>query len=113
MAIGPGRYDDTLTRARQSCGATSAVLIVLDGPLGSGFSVQATAEQTMKLPAVLRMVADGIEADLDGKAQSTASQAPVVHILLAGLALCGIGMPSSWPTTDRWVRVEEGEKSDC
>lgn len=62
MPLGPGKYDNALTRARKSCGATDAVLIVLNGSLGPGFSVQATLGATLVLPATLRAVADQIEA---------------------------------------------------
>jgi len=31
----------------------------------------------------------------------------VIHILRHGLALCGMGPPSGWPTADRWVGVDD------
>lgn len=43
MAIGPGKYDRAATVARESTHAEALVLIVLNGELGSGFSVQAHA----------------------------------------------------------------------
>jgi hypothetical protein len=39
------------------------VLIIIDGNKGQGFSVQATLAVTMALPAILRAVADQLEAD--------------------------------------------------
>ena len=64
MAIGPGKYDDVLTAAREQCEAIGAILIVLDGKLGSGFAVQAPPNYQFRLPRVLRTMADMIEADL-------------------------------------------------
>jgi len=32
----------------------------------------------------------------------------LVHFLLAGLALCGAGAPSDWPTADRFVSDSTG-----
>lgn len=64
MTWGPGKYDDVLTVARDSCEATGAVLIVFDGKHGNGFAVHATSPQLSALPDVLRHMANGIEADL-------------------------------------------------
>ena len=63
MALGPGKYDEALTRARKDCGATSAILIVLDGSKGAGFACQTTPLELGALPAILRQVADQIEAE--------------------------------------------------
>lgn len=60
---GPGKYDHLLTAAREAAGATGAVLMILDGDMGSGFSIQAPVETYGHLPAVLRMIADQVEAD--------------------------------------------------
>jgi hypothetical protein len=64
MAFGPGKYDEALTEARKLCGATSAVLIVLTGESGPGFSCQTTLPDLARLPAILRNTADQLEADL-------------------------------------------------
>lgn len=66
MAIGPGKYDAITTIVRESVSAGGVVLIVIDGAHGDGFSVQATAEVTLNLPALLRAIADSIESDLRG-----------------------------------------------
>lgn len=67
MAMGPGKYDEIATVAREAAGAQAVILIVLNGAHGSGFSVQAVGEDiSTRLPALLRMVADGIERDLRG-----------------------------------------------
>ena len=62
--IGAGKYDDALTAARTLCGASAAALIVLSGESGSGFACHADIESLLKLPAMLRFMADEIEADL-------------------------------------------------
>lgn len=70
MALGPGKYDDLLTVAREAARAREpnilgAVLIVVAPPgNGSGFSCQLTMDGMRGLPALLRFMADGIEADL-------------------------------------------------
>jgi hypothetical protein len=40
MPIGPGKYDHICTVARNAAQARGALLIILDGDQGSGFSVQ-------------------------------------------------------------------------
>lgn len=37
--------------------------------------------------------------------------APVVHTLKYGLALCGAGDPSSWPTGVRWISFRDADAS--
>jgi len=64
MPFGPGKYGEALTLARQACGASAALLIVFDGESGGGFSVQAPPGFLIDIPATLRKVADGVEADL-------------------------------------------------
>lgn len=62
---GPGKYDDACTQARESTGAAGAVLIVLDGDHGYGFSVQVTPEALFRLPEMLEYMAKQIRADLE------------------------------------------------
>jgi len=59
--IGPGKYDDAATVARTATAAEGVLLIVVNGSKGSGFSAQLSAELTLRLPAILREVADEIE----------------------------------------------------
>jgi hypothetical protein len=61
MPVGPGKYDDLATIVRENAGAAGAIVLVIDGCDGSGFSVQATAEITARLPRLLRYMADEIE----------------------------------------------------
>jgi hypothetical protein len=66
--MGPGKYDDALTVARQLCGSTGAALIVFEGDKGPGFACQTDLLMLRRLPHVLRHLADEIETDL-GKEQ--------------------------------------------
>jgi hypothetical protein len=63
MPLGPGTYDDITTDVRERVGGEVA-LLVINGAKGSGFSVQATLATTVALPAMLRSMADQIEAGL-------------------------------------------------
>lgn len=60
--IGPGKYDDAATAAREKSGG-AVILMVLEGNHGSGFSVQSPAEVIAFLPDILRDVANKIEGD--------------------------------------------------
>lgn len=61
MAMGPGKYDALCTYVRETAKAKGAIVIVIDGEKGFGFSVQASIEDMAKLPNVLREMADTIE----------------------------------------------------
>jgi hypothetical protein len=65
MALGPGKYDKLCTDARKGAQAEGAALIILNGRFGHGFSVQASAEVTVKLPQLLREIAKSIEDTLN------------------------------------------------
>jgi hypothetical protein len=68
LAIGPGKYDALATYVREQAQANVAIIIVVGGVLGSGFSVQAFGEDvTLSLPGLLRKIADDIERDMAGK----------------------------------------------
>lgn len=62
MAIGPGKYDDVCTQVRLIAGATTAIVIIIDGNNGNGFAVQSIDPfiQT-SLPKILREMAEQIE----------------------------------------------------
>lgn len=65
MSGGPGKYDPVATMVREGTQARAVVLMVLDGNVGSGFSVQTTELKTLlMLPSLLRDTADQIEADI-------------------------------------------------
>ena len=61
MAEGPGKYDDLCTYVRTAAVARGVVLIVVEGDLGSGFSVQVHSELRLTLQVLLRHIADDIE----------------------------------------------------
>jgi hypothetical protein len=60
---GPGKYDALATTVREAARARAVVVIVVDGEHGSGFSVQMREAVALALPAMLRRIADAIEAD--------------------------------------------------
>ena len=66
MALGPGKYDDLATVVPEPAQARGVIVIVIDGKLGGGFSVQANRAVTARLPALLRHIADDIEHDTRG-----------------------------------------------
>lgn len=61
--LGAGKYDQLCTYVREQAGAQGALLLVLGGTKGPGFSLQADLVTTLRLPAILRDLADQIEAD--------------------------------------------------
>ena len=61
MALGPGRYDQLCTRVRELAEAECAIVIIVGGNLGSGFSVQMTnSAYAEKLPDLLESMAKQI-----------------------------------------------------
>jgi hypothetical protein len=64
MPLGPGKYDDLATHAREASSADAVIVIVVNGDKGSGFSVQTNGTAALKLPALLRILADAIEQDM-------------------------------------------------
>jgi hypothetical protein len=61
--IGPGKYDAACTRARDDTQAQGVILVVIGGEHGNGFSCQLPPEIAKEVPAILRVMADSIEAD--------------------------------------------------
>jgi len=70
MALGPGKYDDLASLVRKEVGLAEGrcpggvVLIVLGGDKGHGFSIQADPLTMLRLPEMLRVMADQIEGDV-------------------------------------------------
>jgi len=65
MAQGPGKYDDLCTKVREEAQAVGAVVIVLNGNCGSGFSVQGPPELSIMLPELLESLASEIRSGAD------------------------------------------------
>jgi hypothetical protein len=70
MSRGPGKYDDLCTLVRTRTLARGAIVIVLDGVKGSGFSVQADEEITRHLPELLEEMIPQIRQSLKGDLES-------------------------------------------
>lgn len=66
MSRGPGKYDQECGAAREATAAEAVLLIVINGKLGSGFSVQANegSPTLAALPGILRDVAAQIAQDV-------------------------------------------------
>ena len=62
MAVGPGKYDDLCTEVRKKAKAQGALVIILGGERGHGFSCQAPLPMTMMLPDMLEDIARQIRA---------------------------------------------------
>lgn len=60
MSWGPGKYDTLCTMVREQTGASSVLLVILDGVNGNGFSCQTDLAGTLALPDLLEMVAKQI-----------------------------------------------------
>jgi hypothetical protein len=64
MAWGPGKYDDLCTRVREEAKADAAIVIVINGANGSGFSVQTDNPLLLaKLPELLEHMARELRVD--------------------------------------------------
>jgi hypothetical protein len=62
--IGPGKYDDLCTHAREQAAADAAILIIVGGKQGPGFCVQASPAAAFSLPDLLEALARQIRSDL-------------------------------------------------
>jgi hypothetical protein len=69
MSFGPGKYDSVCTLARTWAAAEGAMLIIINGGFGNGFSVQAPPELAHQLPELLEDVAAQIRADMQKVSQ--------------------------------------------
>ena len=64
MALGPGQYDELCTTVREEANADVAIVIVIGGEKGFGFSCQADLPTTLRLPDILEALAREIRADM-------------------------------------------------
>lgn len=68
MPLGPGKYDDLCTRVREEAEADGALVIILGGEHGNGFSCQADLRSQLMLPNLLENVARQMRESLkEGK----------------------------------------------
>lgn len=64
MSLGPGKYDDACSVAREAIDAELVILVVMNGNRGNGFSIQCIDPRMARsLPQLLRAMADDIEKD--------------------------------------------------
>lgn len=59
----PGKYDEVCTEARETTKADGVILIVIQGEMGSGFSVQAMPDILERLPEILEYMAGAIRKE--------------------------------------------------
>lgn len=57
MALGAGKYDDLCTYVREQADAKAAIVIVVGGNKGQGFSCQADLATLLMLPDMLELIA--------------------------------------------------------
>lgn len=62
--LGPGKYDDLCTMVRESAAARAAIVIIIDGDKGHGFSMQAPLGVTLAVADVLEQVARQIRTQV-------------------------------------------------
>jgi hypothetical protein len=67
MALGAGKYNDLCTHVREQSDARVAIVIIVGGNKGSGFSCQGDdATVLLKVPDMLEEMARLIRADNEG-----------------------------------------------
>lgn len=64
MPIGPGKYDDLCTLVRKKAKAEGAIVIVINGNDGDGFSCQSNLPTLRALPELLEHMAANIRASI-------------------------------------------------
>lgn len=73
MPLGEGKYDVLCSLVRGLAKAEGAILMVLGGRLGSGFSAQLPPEAAARLPGLLREMANEIEKSYEETNTSSGS----------------------------------------
>lgn len=64
MPIGPGKYDDLCTQAREAANAKGAILLIFGGDKGNSFCCQLPPLLALEVPSMLRDMADQIEESM-------------------------------------------------
>lgn len=102
MAEGPGRYDYLSNMVLKNTGARAAVVVVVDGMLGSGFSV--SADQTLaplSLAMIFESVAKELRADAARMEQPPPQPEKTYELIDGGKAIrCKICDKTSWLAGD-------------
>lgn len=66
MPMGPGIYDELCSQVREESEAVAAIVIIIDGKNGNGFSVQSSDPMILiKLPELLQAVTDEIKRSVE------------------------------------------------
>lgn len=85
MALGPGKYDALCTFVRERANADGALVIVLNGEHGNGFSCQADLSTTLTLSGLLEDVARQIKASVPTeRSRSTADLVKLLRAMATG-----------------------------
>lgn len=59
-------------------------------------------------------ISDVLRAGIPALEREHAREAPTIHLLRGGLALCGLpGMPRDWPLGHRWTSFRSPEDATC
>jgi len=64
--IGAGKYDELTTYVREQSQARGAIVIIIGGNKGEGFSCQTDLTTLLLLPEMLRDIANQMEKDRKG-----------------------------------------------
>jgi hypothetical protein len=62
---GPGKYDNICTVARVAADADCAIVIIINGNHGSGFSVQCTEGLVLDIPSILEHVIKDMRSSIN------------------------------------------------
>lgn len=73
MTMGPGKYDAEAMLVHERTKAHATIVIVIGGEKGPGFSVVADELTVMSLPAILRSMANQLDADIRSLGDSNVS----------------------------------------
>ena len=70
MSNGPGKYNDLCVEAMEKAKAKCAIVIIMDGENGNGFSVNAVSPDYIHaLPKMLMVMAIKVQQDLEAGAE--------------------------------------------
>lgn len=64
MALGPGKYDELCTQAREGAQAEGAVVVIFNGTRGTGFSVQGSIAVHKIVRDTLNAMVAGVRGDM-------------------------------------------------